>query len=177
MPKHRGSENGRKATLPYIGWKPIEDASFGLIYGAIMVLSILMALGHQIDAPFRPTVVLFGSMLAITLARAFATLVSHAIETGQRMLRLPALRAAWRGNYSVLMVATVPATLFIAAGLGWMELAAAVSFSQLFCILILVVLGARVGWLIGRGPWLPLGGAVFAGSIGAALAALKYALQ
>lgn len=44
-------------------------------------------------------------------------------------------------------------------------------------MIILVLLGARVGWVIGHSWWLPIGGAVFAGGVGTGLAVLKYAIH
>lgn len=166
-----------RAQLPRLRWQTLEREAFGLIYGAIMVLSILMALNEQPDGPFKPAAVLFGSVLAMTLARALAALISHSIETGERMLRIPAARAAWRGSHPILTVAHVPTALFIASGLGWISLEAAVLFSQSLCILILVIFGARVGWVISHGPFLPVAGALFAGGLGSGLALMKYVLQ
>ena len=71
----------------------------------------------------------------------------------------------------------MPTALFIAAGMGWLAMETATTLSQAFCIAILVVLGARVGWVIGHTWWLPIGGAVFAGGIGIALAFLKHAIH
>lgn len=73
------------------GWKRLDRAAFGIIYGAIMVLGILIAAGHHPQSPFETAVVLFGSVLAITLAKAFADLMAHALDTGQRMTR-----GAWK---------------------------------------------------------------------------------
>ena len=158
-------------------WQPLERAAFGLIYGAIMVLSLLMALGEAPEAPFEPALVLFGSVLAVTLAKAFSELLSHGIETGERILTAKAFGTAWAHSHPTLTVANVPTALFVAAGLGWLATDTATTLSQAFCIAILVVLGARVGWVIGHNLWLPLGGAVFAGSIGIALAFLKHAIH
>ena len=158
-------------------WQPLERAAFGLIYGAIMVLSLLMALGDTPKAPFEPALVLFGSVLAVTLAKAFSELLSHGIETGERILTGKAFGAAWSHSHPTLTVANVPTVLFVATGLGWLAMDTATTLSQAFCIAILVVLGARVGWVIGRNLWLPLGGAVFAGGIGIALAFLKHAIH
>jgi hypothetical protein len=58
------------------GWKRLDRAAFGLIYMAIMVLSILIAAGHHPQPPFETAAVLFGSVLAITLAKAFAELMA-----------------------------------------------------------------------------------------------------
>jgi len=165
------------AHIPHLRWAILEREAFGLIYGAIIVLSLLMALSPQPVAPFKPAAVLFGSVLAMTLARALAALIAHSIETGERMLRVSALREAWRGSHPILFVAHLPTALFITSGLGWLPLQTAMLVSQLFCILILVIFGARVGWVISHGPWLPVLGALFAGGLGSALALLKYAMQ
>jgi len=161
--------------IPPLRWQSLEREAFRLIYGAIIVLSLLMALSPQPVAPFKPAAVLFGSVLAMTLARALAALIAHSIETGERMMRVSAMRAAWRGSHPILFVAHFPTGLFLASGLGWLSLA--IFMSQLFCILILVIFGARVGWVISQGPWLPVAGALFAGGLGSALALLKYAIQ
>lgn len=165
------------AHIPRLRWASLEREAFGLIYGAIIVLSLLMALSPQPAAPFKPAIVLFGSVLSMALARALAALIAHSIETGERMLRFSAMRAAWRGSHPILFVAHLPTALFIASGLGWLSLEAAIVVSQLFCILILVIFGARVGWVISHGRLLPLLGALFAGGLGSALALLQYAIH
>lgn len=159
------------------GWQPVERAAFGLIYGAIMVLSLLLALGDTPEAPFEPALVLFGSVLAVTLAKAFSELLSHGIETGERILTRKAFLTAWQHSHPTLTVANMPTVLFLAAGLGWLTMDLATSLSQAFCVVILIGLGARVGWVINHSWWLPLGGALFAGSVGFALAVLKHAIH
>ncbi len=168
--------SGTTASL-VVSWRPFDRAAFGTIYSAIMVLSILMALEREPTAPFRPAIVLFGSILAMTLARSFAALISHAIETGERMMTPPALQRAWAGSQSTFAVVLLPTALFTAVGIDSLKLQTAVLVSQLYCILILVVFGGRVGWVVGRDIWLPIIGATCAGALGFALAALKYAMQ
>lgn len=158
-------------------WKPIDEAALGLIYGAILVLSLLMALEATADAPFRPAIVLFGSVLAITLAKAFAELLAHALQTRERILTRKAWAAAWGRSSATLTVANLPTLVILVAGLGWIDFSSAVVVSQGFCVAILVVLGARVGWAINPRSWLPVGGAAFAGGTGSALAALKYIIH
>ncbi len=161
----------------HLGWQRLEKAAFGFIYGAIMVLSLLMALGDTPEAPFEPALVLFGSVLAVTLAKAFSELLSHGIETGERILTSKAFGTAWRHSHPTLTVANVPTVLFLAAGLGVLSMQTATMLSQAFCIVILIVLGGWVGWVIRHNWWLPIGGALFAGCVGLALAALKYAIH
>lgn len=155
-----------------IGWQRVDSAAFGIIYGSITVLSILMAAGSHPEAPLKTAAILFGSVLAITLAKAFAELMAHAIETGERITR-HVWRAAWHHSSATLAVANVPTLCFIAAAFGWLSSELAVLLSHLVCISLLLVLGARAGWVIdGRiGPAI-LGG-FFAGGIGAALSLMK----
>lgn len=158
-------------------WRPLEQAALGLVNGAIMVLSLLLASGAQPLAPFHSAIVLFGSVTAMTLARVLAELVAHSIATGEPMLTRASVSTAWKLCYPMLGVVMVPVLLLSAAGFDWLRPSRAIILSQGFCVGILVVLGARVGWVISKDPWHPLIGAAGAGSIGVALAALHYAVH
>lgn len=158
------------------GWQRLDRAAFGIIYGAIMVLSILMAAGDHPEAPFKTAAVLFGSVLAVTLAKAFAELMAHALDTGERITRT-AWRAAWRHSSPTLAMANLPTLFFVAAAAGWMTARFAVGLSQGVCVGLLALLGARVGWVI-EGRMLPaVLGALFTGGIGLALAVMKYTIH
>jgi hypothetical protein len=158
-------------------WTPMDLAAPGLIYGAILVLSMLMALEETQGTPYRPAIVLFGSVLAVTLAKAFSELLAHGIHTHERILTRKAWRSAWERSHLPLTVAYLPTLLVLTAGIGWMRFAVAMAVSQVLCVVILAVLGARMGWSIKPRSWLPLGGAAFAGGIGSGLAALNYAIH
>ena len=168
---------GKMLQHPPLGWRPIESAAFGLINGAIIVLSLLMALGSQAEAPIRSAIVLFGSAAAMTLARILAELFSRSIATGEPILTLQSLGLAWQFSYPMLAVVKVPILLLLAAGSEWLPTGLAITLSQGYCIAILVILGARVGWVISHNPWHPLLGAASAGGIGVALAAMNHAIQ
>lgn len=158
------------------GWQRLDKASFGIIYGAVMVLSILMAAGDHPQSPVKTAVVLFGSVLAITLAKAFAELVAHALDSGERVTR-HAWHAAWHHSSPTLAVANLPTLFFLAAGVGWFGVELAVLLSQGICVALLAMLGARVGWVVdGRITPAVLGG-LFAGGIGVALAFMKVAIH
>jgi hypothetical protein len=162
---------------PRSSWRTLDKIAAGLVYGAIVVLSLVMALGDETASPFKMAIVLFGSVLAITLARMFSELLSHALETGERMPTRAVVFARWRNAHPALSVANLPSVLFLAAGLGWMPVEWAVTASQAYCILILVAFGARVGWVVSRRPLISLAGAACAGGLGFALATLKYTVQ
>ena len=167
----------RHGLHPHLAWGPVHRASFGLIYGAILVLSLLMAMDAGRDGPFEAASVLFGSVLAVTLAKIFAEVLSHGMETGERILTRRAFGAAWSHSHSTLLVANVPTAIFVVAGFGWLDVATATAIAQVFCVSVLVLLGARVGWVINHSWWLPIAGALFAGSVGVGLAAMKYAIH
>ena len=167
----------RHGLHPHIAWGPVHRASFGLIYGSILVLSLLMAMDEVQDGLFEAALVLFGSVLAVTLAKIFAEILSHGMETGERILTPKAFGAAWSHSHSTLLVANVPTAIFVLAGLGLFSGGTATTAAQAFCVFVLVVLGARVGWVINHSWWLPVGGALFAGSVGVGLAAMKYAIH
>ncbi|MEL7261189.1 MAG: hypothetical protein AAGK69_07410 [Pseudomonadota bacterium] len=167
----------RHGLHPHLAWGAVHRASFGLIYGSILVLSLLMAMDETRDGPFEAALVLFGSVLAVTLAKIFAEVLSHSMETGERILTRNAFWSAWQHSYSTLSVANVPTAFFVLAGLGWLSVETATDLAQVFCVFVLVVLGARVGWVINQSWWLPIAGALFAGSVGVGLAAMKYAIH
>lgn len=167
----------RHGLHPHFAWGPVHRASFGLIYGSILVLSLLMAMDGGRNGAFEAAIVLFGSVLAVTLAKIFAEVLSHAMETGERILTAKAFGAAWSHSHSTLLVANVPTALYVFAGLGLFDVGTATVVAQAFCVVVLVVLGARVGWVINHSWWLPIAGALFSGSVGVGLAAMKYAIH
>ncbi|MEC3861236.1 hypothetical protein VK792_08070 [Mesobacterium sp. TK19101] len=158
------------------GWQRFDKAAFGIVYGAITVLSILLATAAHPEAPFETAAVLFGSVLAITLAKTFAEFLGHALEAGQRLTR-SGWQAAWRHSTPTLAAANLPTALFVAAGLGWMQPESALLSSQAVCIALLATTGARIGWVLDRSVMNALLGALFAGGIGLALAILKHLIH
>lgn len=158
------------------GWQRLDKAAFGIVYGAITVLSILMAVGAHPEAPLETAAVLFGSLLAITLAKAFAEFLAKAIETGDRPTRC-GWNAAWRHSAPTLAAANVPTLLFVTSGLGWMDPETALVASQGFCVLLLATIGARLGWVLDGRLVQALLGAGFSGGVGLALAVVKHVIH
>jgi len=154
----------------------LDRSAFGIVYGAITVLAILLAAGAHPGPPFEMAAVLFGSVLSITLAKAFAELLAHALDTGERITRF-AWGKAWRHSSPTLAVANLPALLFCAAGLDWIGPDRALVLSQGLCVALLALLGARVGWVLDGKAGPAILGAVFAGGVGLALAILKYVIH
>lgn len=158
------------------GWQRLDHAAFGIIYGTIMVLSILLAQGSHPAAPLETAVVLFGSVLAITLAKAFAEFLGHALEAKERMTR-HSWRAAWRHSTPTLAVANLPTAFFLGAWQGWIDPSTALLASQVVCVTLLAVLGARAGWVLDHRVIPAILGALFVGGIGAILSVVKYVIH
>jgi hypothetical protein len=157
-------------------WRGVDGAAFGLIYGAITALGLLMAMGAHVENAFAMAAALFGSVLAITLAKAFAEVVAKNLESGGDGPRA-SFRSAWRHARPTLVAANLPSLLLLAAGFGALSPALAIALSQGFGILLLLVVGGRVGWVVGRRARSAALGALFTGGIGVALAGLKYILH
>lgn len=166
----------QKQHTPATGWARLDRAAFGIVYGSIMVLSVLIAAGHHPQEPFQTAVVIFGSILAITLAKAFAELMAHALETGERVTR-KSWKDAWRHSSPTLTVANLPALFFILAGFEWMTVYQASMLSQITAIALLSFLGTRVGWVIEQRVIPAILGGIFFGSIGLALGVLKFLIH
>lgn len=161
---------------PISGWALFDKAIFGLVYGAIMVLSILLAQGAHPGAPYETAAVLFGSVLAITLAKTFAEFLAHALDAGHHLTRA-GWRAAWRHSTPTLAAANLPTAFFVASGLGWIPPETALALSQAICVALLGVVGARIGWVLDQRVVPAVLGAVFAGGVGLGLAILKHLIH
>ena len=151
----------------------LDAAAFGLIYGTITSLSILMAMGAHPDASFPMAAALFGSVFAVTAAKAFAEVISEELARSAEAPRAT-FADAWRHARPTLVAANVPTLLILASGFGLLSAQAAIGLAQLFGIGVLAVLGARVGWVARKRVVPAVLGALFTGGIGLALSAMKF---
>ena len=119
---------------------------------------------------------LFGSVLAIVMAKAFAEFLAHALETRERLTGA-AYRRAWAHSRASLVAANLPALAFVAAHFGWVTGDLAMLFAQAYCIGLLFLLGARVGWVIDGTALAATLGAGFAGGVGTVLALVKHLIH
>jgi hypothetical protein len=157
-------------------WTRLDGAAFGIVYGAISVLSILLALGDAHQATLKTAAILFGSVLSITLAKAFAAVMAQALEHGRRIDR-HSWQTAWHHSAPTLAAANLPTACFVAAGLGWISTSAAVLASEFVCIALLALVGARAGWVLDARMLPSVLGALFTGGIGLALSLLKHLIH
>lgn len=164
------------STKSETGLERLDRAALGIIYGAIMVLSVLMAVGDHAEIPFETAAVLFGSTLAVALAKAFSELMSRALDTGERVGGA-SIRYAWMHAKPTLVTANISTALFLAAGFGFLSTELALYLSQTSCVVFLLALGARVGWVLDRAVLSAVLGALFAGGVGLLLAGMKFLIH
>jgi hypothetical protein len=157
-------------------WGRLDAASFGIIYGSIVVLALLMAIGSHPDTPLTSAAVLFGSVLAVALAEAFAEVMSNAIAKGERITR-QAMFVSWQHTSEVLIAANVPTLLFVASAMEFWSVETSIILSQLYCTALLMLVGGRVGWRLDRSLLSAILGSLFTGVVGAALAIMKFVIH
>ncbi|MCU0907489.1 MAG: hypothetical protein MUF73_08590 [Rhodobacteraceae bacterium] len=157
-------------------WARVDAAAFGMIYGSVTVLGLLMAMEAHPESPLRAAAVLFGTVLAISMAKAFADVMSTAIDSGQRITR-QAVALAWHHARDTLVAANLPTVFFLVAAGGLWPVGTAVSLSQVYCTVLLMLVGARVGWRVDVRVLSAVLGAVLAGIVGATLALLKFVIH
>jgi hypothetical protein len=157
-------------------WHRLDAAAFGLLYGTIASLSVLMTMEAHPDHPLRMALALFGSVLAITLAKAFAEVMAGGLNSMHEAGPVSFV-AAWRHARPTLVAANGPTLLLAAAGIGLLPSELAITLAQVFGIAVLAILGGRVGW-VARGTLraVVLAG-LFTGAIGLALSVMKYLLH
>ncbi len=157
-------------------WQALDDGAFGVIYGSITVLSLLLAFDAHPESPLRMAVILLGSVTAILLSKAFAEVMAEAIRLGRRPLRHD-FREAWVHVRTALVAANTPALLFGLAAIGVLTGPMAMIVAEGFCILMLMIVGARVDWVVERRVLPAVAGAAFVGGVGAMLGLLKLFLH
>ncbi|HEY9019677.1 MAG: hypothetical protein ACU0CT_12705 [Paracoccaceae bacterium] len=153
--------------------KAMDEASFGIIYGAVTVLSLLISFEAHPASPIRVSVILFGSVTAILMSKVFAEVMAGAIRTGDRPTRAH-IRQAWDHSRAALVAANLPAAIMLASAFGLLAVQTAVALSQGFCVALLMIFGARVGWVVDRALISAILGACCAGGLGVVLSAAKY---
>lgn len=157
-------------------WRALDEAAFGLVYGSITVLSLLLAFDAHPESPVRMAVILLGSVTAILLSKAFAGVMADSIQDRRRPTRQD-FREAWLHGRAALVAANTPAILFGLSAVGVMDAKLAMALAEGFCILMLMLVGARVGWAAEHRVASAVAGAAFVGGLGAALGVLKLILH
>lgn len=151
----------------------VESSTFGAIYGTITVLSVLIAHAPPIADPFKLAVVLFGAVLAVALAEAFADICKLMMDTGQTAAWAD-FKLAWQHSSTVLLAASLPSVCMLLAVMNLLSNQAAYTAAHIAAIATLTVFGARIGWKAKRTIWSLLAGALTTALIGMLISSMKY---
>lgn len=154
----------------------IEKNAFGVIYGSVTVMALLMATGHGDGGALKTAVILFGSIFAIVLAESFAKISSDAVQQRQSF-GWAEVRHGWHHSRPTLIAANIPTALIAGSSLGIYSFDTAIAFAQISAISLLAVYGYSIGWVIYRRSVPGLLHAAFTSGIGVSLAAVKYMLH
>lgn len=154
----------------------IEHNAFGVIYGSVTVMALLMATGHENDTPIQTAVVLFGSIFAIVLAETFAKISSDAVQNRQSF-GWAEIRHGWQHSRPTLLAANISTLLILASATGVYTYHTGVILAQISAISLLALYGYSIGWVIYRRPVPGLLHGAFTSGIGLALALIKYILH
>lgn len=89
----------------------IDEAAFGVVYGSISVMAVLMALHPPVENAGRVGLVLVATVVAVAFAKAFAELCEQMLRTGQELSLTDAVKT-WHHSRTVLLAANAPAAAF-----------------------------------------------------------------
>lgn len=151
----------------------IDDAAFGVIYGAITAMGVLAATDSPLVDPLATGLTLFTTVFAVALAKAYADLASQVLKSGAH-LSGEAVRAVWSHSRTILLAANGPALAMLLGAFGLYSDAAAFRLAQICAIGVLLIYGFRIGWRISQRLVPSVLSALGMGAVGLALTALKH---
>jgi hypothetical protein len=143
------------------------------VYGAILVLALLLALQQHPTGPFHAALLVAGTILAVLAAEAYADLLGLEIDRGG-----PPTREQRRDKIRELAVVTGaaegPVLVLVLAGFGVIGEARAFRLAVGITIALLFLAGFLARWLAGRSLWASLQSSLVAGGLGVGLAVFKH---
>lgn len=156
--------------------RQIDEAAFGVIYGAITVMGVLAATDTEDFDPLKTALKLFVTVLAVAMAKTYADLASKALKTGE--VHSPAtVHSAWVHSRTTLIAANGPTLAMLGGALELYDASVAMILAQICALGLLVFYGWRVGWRISDRALPAVWSACAFGGSGLALTALKYAVH
>ncbi len=155
----------------------LRDANFaGAIYGQIIVLSVLAALGPRADDASTVAVTVLSSQLVFWLAHGYAELISQHVQRDQR-LTWSQVTGVLEHEWPLVQAAIPTLVLMILSGLGLFEARLGVYIALGLGVAQLFAWGYYVGGKSGRSPFRQVLVALVSGAIGLIMVILKLALH
>lgn len=143
------------------------------VYGAILVLALLLALQQHPPGPWNAAVLVGGTLLAVLAAETYADILGMEVDQGRPATR-EERQAKWRELGVVMVAAEGPVLVFVLAGLGVLDEDLAFRLAVWITIGVLFTEGFLARWLAGRSLLASLTSACVVGGIGVGLAVLKH---
>lgn len=150
----------------------IDEAAFGVVYGSVTVMALLVAIRPPVEDPGRHALILFGSVFAVALAKAYAEICERMLDSGKAATWADA-RAVWQHSRTVLLAANGPTLAFALAAMGLIAADAALVLAQILAIALLGWFGGRIGWRVGGTLRGAIIGALVTGGLGALVTGVK----
>jgi VIT1/CCC1 family predicted Fe2+/Mn2+ transporter len=154
----------------------IDDAAFGVVYGSITVMALLMTMHPPIENPGRQALILFGSVFAVALAKAYAEICERMLKSGNAAT-WDDVRAVWQHSQTVLLAAKGLAVVFALAALSLIPSETAFVLALVLAITLLGWFGGRIGWRIKATPFSVIVCAALTGGLGFLVTLLKFTLH
>lgn len=124
--------------------RKIDEAAFGVVYGSITVIALLMAMRRPVEAPGQQALILFCSVFAVAVAKAYAEICERMLQTGYSA-QWSDFQAVWQHSKTVLIAANGPALALGLAALGVYSAETAFLLAQVLALALLVYFGTRIG--------------------------------
>jgi hypothetical protein len=150
----------------------IDEAAFGVVYGSVTVMALLMAMRPPIGDPGRQALILLGSVFAVALAKAYAEICERMLLSGKAATWAD-VRDVWGHSRTVLLAANGPTLAFALAAAGLIPADVALVLAQALAVLLLGWFGGRIGWRVGGTAAGALIGASLTGGLGFLVTAVK----
>ena len=142
------------------------------VYGAIVVLALLLAMKDHPPGPWAAALLVTVSVLAVLAAELYAELLGLEIDLGRAATRAEQ-RAKLHELGPITLSAEAPVAVLVLAGLGLIDEDRAFDVAVVVTIALIMVDGFLARRLAGRTVAESLRSAVLLGSIGVALAVVK----
>ena len=152
--------------------KQIDDAAFGVVYGSVSVMAVLMAMHPPIEDPGRAALTLFATVFVVALAKAFAEACEQMLRSGEPVT-VAGLATVWRHSRTVLLAANGPTAAFALSALGLLDPDTAYRIAQWLALALLAYFGGRIGWRVRGTITATFAGAAVTCGLGLFISALK----
>lgn len=152
--------------------RDVDSAAFGVIYGTITVMGVLVATDPAPLDPLKTGLTLFVTVLVVALAKTYADLTAKALASGTGQ-SVATMQAAWAHSRTTLPAANGPTLAMFAGAAGLYGNASAMLLAQVSAVGLLLYYGWRIGWRISGRTMTSTLSTLAMGGAGLALTALK----